>query len=153
MRNEDRLRGKAREAMQAGKIPYSSESSLWGGRGGGGTDCAVCDQPVTPDELEYELEFASTTDDFKVRSYLLHVGCFAAWHWERRNFIPDDASYPCQDESTGQSPVGPGCQAPRGDLPEPSSEQTMVGSECSTDRPEPAGFCEQEDARRSPLRR
>ena len=75
------LRRKAREAMQAEKLPNRRPDRSWGGRGAG-AECTVCSTPVTSDEFEFELEFARPGDD-SADTYHVHVRCFRAWESER----------------------------------------------------------------------
>ena len=57
MPNEAELRKVAREVLRAGKLPRQEPDRTWGGPGVGAL-CAVCEKPVTRDEMEYEVQFA-----------------------------------------------------------------------------------------------
>jgi hypothetical protein len=59
MPDEALLRAKAREAVRAGKIPSRRPDRTWGGPGVG-VRCAICGEPVTKDQLEFQVEFART---------------------------------------------------------------------------------------------
>ena len=78
------LRRKARQAIEAGKLPLCGPDGMWGGLGTG-VVCAVCGEPVRPEQLGYELEFAGG-DTPGVRTHATHIPCFAAWEYERQNF-------------------------------------------------------------------
>ena len=54
----------------------------WGGSGVG-APCAVCAQPIRPDQLEYELQFADAGDTHRMARFQMHLKCFAVWELER----------------------------------------------------------------------
>ena len=56
MPDEPIARERAHAAIQAGKIPLRSPDRSWGGPGIG-APCAVCDQPIPSENLEFEIEF------------------------------------------------------------------------------------------------
>ena len=58
MPNEATLRKLAREAIQAERLPRRDPESTWGGGPGVGARCAVCEKPVTRENLKYEIQFA-----------------------------------------------------------------------------------------------
>jgi RNA polymerase sigma-70 factor, ECF subfamily len=72
------LRIKAREAVLAGRLPSARPERIWGGPGMG-ERCAVCQEPIEPQESELELQFAGQA------SYHVHVRCFAAWESEQQS--------------------------------------------------------------------
>jgi hypothetical protein len=84
MSDDGLLREKALRAILAGTLPESRPERIWGGKGGG-APCAICDEPVKPDENEVELEIAreSSTD-----GYHFHVRCFMAWDGQRQALEP-----------------------------------------------------------------
>ena len=82
--DEDVLRGKARAALQTGRIPNRQPDRTLG-RPGAGAHCAVCELPVRRDEMECEIEFASNGDDASVGEVHVHIRCFAVWEAERRS--------------------------------------------------------------------
>src|SRR6266481_3910130 len=82
MPDEKILREKARAAINAGKVPTTRPDRTWGGPGVG-APCAVCDLPVTKDELEFEIQFSHNGDNPGLDKYHVHVRCFAAWEFER----------------------------------------------------------------------
>jgi hypothetical protein len=62
MTDELRLREQARAAIQSGKLPSRPPDRTWGGPGVGAA-CAVCDLPVTKDQLEFEIQFVRDGDN------------------------------------------------------------------------------------------
>jgi len=82
MPDEPRLREQARAAILGGKLPSRKPDRTWGGPGLGIT-CAVCDQSITKDELELEIQFAPDGGDPEPERHHLHIRCFAAWEFER----------------------------------------------------------------------
>jgi hypothetical protein len=78
--NDDALREKAREAIQAGKLPNRRPIRSWGGPGAG-APCTICGALVTLDELELEIEFARDGDAGRDEHHV-HVPCFTAWETE-----------------------------------------------------------------------
>ena len=47
-----------------------------------GAPCAICELPVTPEQLEFELEF-EMAEAGGVKKLHVHLRCFAAWGVER----------------------------------------------------------------------
>ena len=82
MTDELRLREQARAAIQSGKLPSRPPDRTWGGPGVGAA-CAVCDLPVTKDQLEFEIQFARDGDNPGLDKFHVHIRCFAAWEFER----------------------------------------------------------------------
>jgi hypothetical protein len=82
MPDELRLREQARAAIQSGKLPSRPPDRTWGGPGVGAA-CAVCDLPVTKDQLEFEIQFARDGDSPGLDKFHVHIRCFAAWEFER----------------------------------------------------------------------
>ena len=81
--DEQELRRRAREAMQAGLIPRERPTGLWGGHGSG-ERCAVCGHIVEPSEMELEIEFAAAEVNMQgAREFHMHLTCFAAWEFVR----------------------------------------------------------------------
>ena len=85
MFDEETLRKRARDAIRAGKLPAWRPVRTWGGKGGGAA-CAVCDLPLAPEEVEFELEFAEDSRFGPGCSCRVHARCFAAWEFERQSF-------------------------------------------------------------------
>ena len=69
---------KAREALRAGKVPLRRPDRVWGGPGTGGA-CSICNQPLKPDAVEFELEFIWATE---LTTHHVHADCFTAWERE-----------------------------------------------------------------------
>jgi hypothetical protein len=73
----------AREAVRRGTLPSRDPDRTWGGPGVGAL-CAVCELPVTKDQLEIEIEFARDGSQADQDKYHVHARCFAAWEFERK---------------------------------------------------------------------
>ena len=82
--DEDTLHEKARTVIQKGKLPSRRPDRTWGGPGVG-APCAVCDLPVRPTEMEFEIQFARDGDNPGLDKYHVHIRCFAAWEFERQS--------------------------------------------------------------------
>ena len=131
---ESTLRHRVREAIRAGKLPNRRPERTWGGRGDG-APCAICDELVQQDEVEFELDFGRSEDDPGLGNdgmgLLVHLRCFQAWELERQNFDasvgPIPASEPTRlaasagasesNSGTASSGVLPG-QAGDGTIPD-----------------------------------
>lgn len=97
------LRDKAGTKMRTGRLPSCTPERIWGGPGSGAC-CALCDQRLTEEELEYELQFPT---DHGARIWHLHVSCFQAWERERQNpeFAPSDKpQWPALGSANGRTP-------------------------------------------------
>ena len=86
MPDEPVLRAKARAAVQNGKLPGRKADRTWGGPGVG-AECAVCELPVTKDQMEFEIQFARDGDHPGLDKFHVHVRCFAAWEFERTKAV------------------------------------------------------------------
>jgi hypothetical protein len=82
MPDEPILRQKARAAVQSGKLPSCRPDRTWGGPGVG-APCAVCERPVTKQELEFEIEFERDGDNPGLDKFHVHIRGFSAWEFER----------------------------------------------------------------------
>jgi hypothetical protein len=82
MPDEIILRAKAREAVRAGKLPSRRPDRTWGGPGVG-PRCTICGEPVTKDQLEFQVEWAHDGAEPGLDRFHIHVRCFAAWEFER----------------------------------------------------------------------
>jgi hypothetical protein len=80
--DEAAVRAKARAAVQNGKLPSRPPTRTWGGPGIG-APCAICDLPVRPTEMEFEIEFARDGGNAGLDKFHVHLHCFAAWEFER----------------------------------------------------------------------
>jgi hypothetical protein len=66
---------KIREKLLTGTLPRTPRARMWAGNGAG-EPCAGCDQPIEPDQVEYEFGNGAL-----IR---MHLGCAALWEKERR---------------------------------------------------------------------
>jgi hypothetical protein len=75
---EAELRPIARQRIANGQLPHDAPSQMWGGPGTGQL-CSICDKPIQPDELEYEIEqsLGGTLQTFR-----FHVVCESVWQLE-----------------------------------------------------------------------
>ena len=80
--DEQTLREKVRIVIRDGKLPSRRPDRTWGGPGGG-APCAVCDLPVTRQQMKLEIEFARDDGHPGLDKYHVHTRCFAAWGLER----------------------------------------------------------------------
>jgi hypothetical protein len=85
MPNEAALRRLARLVLEGGKLPQRVPDRTWGGPGIG-APCALCDQPITLDQMECEVQFAHDGVPPGLDRYHLHLRCFAVWELERTKF-------------------------------------------------------------------
>ena len=76
MPHEPILRQKAREAVQQGKLPGCPPDRTWGP--GVGEICSVYGEPVTKDEMEFQIEFARDGSTAGIDRCHVHIRCFAA---------------------------------------------------------------------------
>ena len=82
MPDEPILRAKAREVIRTGKLPNRRPDRTWGGPGVGAS-CTICGEPVTKDQLEFEIQFSRDGNNPGLDKFALHIRCFAAWELER----------------------------------------------------------------------
>jgi hypothetical protein len=75
---ENELRGKARERIQQGALPGVRPNELLGG-GGTNVQCSLCDEKITPDATECEIEVRTAG---AARKYHFHGFCYALWQLE-----------------------------------------------------------------------
>jgi hypothetical protein len=83
MSDEPFLPAKTRHAIEGRPLPDRLPDRMWGGRGAGAS-CAICRAPVTPEEVEYEMEFVRNGDPI-LDTYHVHVGCLGTWMSNRTN--------------------------------------------------------------------
>jgi hypothetical protein len=77
--NDVPLRARARVLIQSDRLPRGRPEWTGGGPGEGAC-CALCDLPVSRDELEVEIEFAREgRESAGGGNYRFHVRCFTAW--------------------------------------------------------------------------
>ena len=84
MPDESVLRAKARGVIRSEKLPNQRPDRTWGGPGVGAI-CTICGEPVTKEQLEFEVQFAFDGVEPGLHKFHLHVRCFAAWEFERMN--------------------------------------------------------------------
>jgi hypothetical protein len=65
-----------RRALTAGTLPSDGPVKIWAGHGSGKT-CVVCGRMLTPQDVEYGLEFATRP------AVTLDQHCHALWEEER----------------------------------------------------------------------
>ena len=80
----ERLRFKAREVIQSGRLPNRHPDQTWGGPGHGAC-CTVCGERIRPNEVELELDFAVAEGGPGLVGYIVHPRCFAALEHERQS--------------------------------------------------------------------
>jgi hypothetical protein len=68
------IRQRIRAMLKSGEIPREDGSRTWAGYGEG-APCAACLTPVSPTELEYEVDLLSG------ETLNLHLRCHALW-WQ-----------------------------------------------------------------------
>jgi hypothetical protein len=90
MKDEAVLRDRARRAMLSGRLPGRRPDRIWGGPSGG-AECAICGARVTPDELDFEIEFFRNEGDRGVDRHHVHIHCLAAWETELYDGYPKNA--------------------------------------------------------------
>jgi hypothetical protein len=83
--DEETVRAKARSVIQNGKLPSRAPDRTWGGPGVGAL-CVICDLPVRPTEMEFEIQFQRNGENPGLDKYHVHIRCFAAWEFERQSF-------------------------------------------------------------------
>ena len=81
MPDEPLLREKAREAIRSGKLPRRQPDRTFGAPGNG-KSCGLCGEPVARDQMLIQIDYQRRTTS-GLTSYHLHLGCHAAWEFER----------------------------------------------------------------------
>lgn len=72
---DSHLREQARRHIADGRLPSIPPRHTLAGSGSG-CACAVCDQTISPQELEYEIETGNGG------SQHFHIACYTAWFME-----------------------------------------------------------------------
>jgi hypothetical protein len=75
---ETELRPIARERIAKGQLPCRAPLVMWGGHGVGKL-CALCDRPIQPADVEYEVE---TLANGARTTFRFHVVCQSVWQLE-----------------------------------------------------------------------
>jgi hypothetical protein len=76
-RFEKELRPIARERIASGRLPHRASSRFWDGFGAG-VPCALCDKPIQPEDIEYDVK----PIDAAVQTLRFHKVCHSAWQLE-----------------------------------------------------------------------
>jgi hypothetical protein len=71
----DELRLEARRRVDRGMLPCRPQDRMWAGSGAG-LPCSLCDRPISPEQIEYELQFAANPSRL---TYRFHRICHEAW--------------------------------------------------------------------------
>jgi hypothetical protein len=90
MLDQSTLRTRALAAIREGRLSCVKPQRLWGGTGDG-SKCSVCDSPIRPDEIGFELQCGDAGDGAACN---VHSHCLAAWDFVRQHVIAaarDDA--------------------------------------------------------------
>jgi len=75
--DENELRVEARRRISLGHLPCVAQHYLWAGPGDG-RPCSLCDRPIDPRQIEYELEFP-LIPEMQMR---FHRICHQVWELE-----------------------------------------------------------------------
>lgn len=76
------LRDRARALVRSGALPRVQQERTWAGRGLG-SECALCGERITREDVEYELEFVLDGGE-KPHVYRFHASCLPVWELARR---------------------------------------------------------------------
>ncbi len=90
MPTEAALRRLARLVLESRKVPRRDPDRTWGGPGVE-LPCTVCAHPITPDQVEYEVQFAREGGNPWLDRFHFHLRCFAVWELERTKSNKDTA--------------------------------------------------------------
>lgn len=73
--DEQTLRAQIRGYIRSGRLPLASaRDGLFGGKGEGG-NCDCCGDPITPAQIQYEVEHGAAT-------LQMHLRCYDEWRRE-----------------------------------------------------------------------
>jgi hypothetical protein len=81
MSDQSILRAKAVAAIREGRLSRQRPERLWGGTGDG-SQCTVCETPIRPDEIGFELEGSNSGVG---RPCNIHSQCLKAWDSVRQH--------------------------------------------------------------------
>ena len=76
MANPKEVRELIRLRLRSGQLPHTGKHEVFG-RKGDGLPCACCDQLITPQQIEHDVEFAS--DLGTLSTMPMHAYCYHAW--------------------------------------------------------------------------
>ena len=79
------LRLRIRERIEDGRLPAMIPKAILAGYGEGNL-CLACDQPITPTQIEYEVDYQA---DGLRRRLRLHLGCHVVWQIECHKSISE----------------------------------------------------------------
>lgn len=96
------LRARAREQLNSGRLPTRVVESVAAGYGSPGKICSLCEEPITPTQVEYEVV------GYVEQPLILHMTCYAAWRDECLQRAP----------RIGTSSAPPANPAPSTNVPE-----------------------------------
>ena len=85
---ERELRPIARERLAKGQLPREADARLWSGFGTG-QPCSLCDKPIQPGEIEYEVLVEAV-----VQALRFHRVCHYAWQLESARLKPKPRGSP-----------------------------------------------------------
>ena len=105
MNGERSLRDKARELIQAGRVPRRPPDGVWGGSSFGGQCCMLCRMAIARNEIALEVQF-STGHEAAVKAHF-HSPCFLALEMELLSLKAGSQAIPRSDSV--QSPAT-GCR-------------------------------------------
>jgi len=77
---DERTRALVRERLVSGRLPRAIPETVYAGRGTS-TRCAACSQPITPQQIEYEVAVSGT------ESLVFHMRCHDVWLAECRQDV------------------------------------------------------------------
>ena len=66
------LRARIGRLIDAGRLPLQAARRIFGGYGSG-IRCAACEEPITSDQVEYELEHGPAS------MLNMHLTCYSLW--------------------------------------------------------------------------
>jgi hypothetical protein len=78
------LRECARERMKSGALQTRNPVASYAGNGSGAL-CALCEEPISKAEVEFELDFADAGDASRATIHM-HFRCRRIWDAERARF-------------------------------------------------------------------
>ncbi len=76
METANQVRQLIQTRIDAGQLPQAKNYEIFG-RQGDGLRCACCDDPITGQQIEYDLEFCS--DMGAAATLPMHTVCYRAW--------------------------------------------------------------------------
>jgi hypothetical protein len=79
LQHESELKRTALERIRQGLLPAEIPKTIWAGPGAG-EPCSLCDRPVNPLEMEYEINAPLPGDTQSTLRF--HLRCHALWQLE-----------------------------------------------------------------------